>query len=45
MKFAKATKMLVPEVGLKDGLMLMLYERNKKQKGKSTFVNVNKYAK
>lgn len=45
MKFAKATKMLVPEVGLKDGLMLMLYERNKKSKGKSTFVNVNKYAK
>ncbi len=45
MKFAKATKMQVPEVGLKDGLMLMLYERNKKTKGKSTFVNVNKYAK
>ena len=45
MKFAKATKMQVPEVGLKDGLMLMLYERNKKSKGKSNFVNVNKYAK
>jgi len=45
MKFAKATKMQVPEVGLKDGLMLMLYERNKKHKGKSTFKNVNKYAK
>lgn len=45
MKFAKATKMQVPEVGLKDGLMLMLYEKNKKHKGKSTFVNVNKYAK
>jgi exopolyphosphatase/guanosine-5'-triphosphate,3'-diphosphate pyrophosphatase len=45
MKFAKATKMQVPEVGLKDGLMLMLYERNKKYKGKSNIINVNKYAK
>jgi len=45
MKFAKSTKMLVPEVGLKDGLMMMLYERNKKLKGKNNFVNVNKYAK
>ncbi len=45
MKFAKAHKMQVPEVGLKDGLMLMLYERNKKKKGKNTFVTVNKYAK
>ncbi|HSZ25574.1 MAG TPA: hypothetical protein VK766_07655, partial [Cytophagaceae bacterium] len=45
MKFAKATKMQVPEVGLKDGLMLMLYEKNKKNRGKNTFVNVNKYAK
>jgi exopolyphosphatase/guanosine-5'-triphosphate,3'-diphosphate pyrophosphatase len=45
MKFAKATKMQVPEVGLKDGLMLMLYERNKKSKGKSNIINVNKYAK
>ncbi len=44
MKFAKATKMQVPEVGLKDGLMLMLYERNKKS-GKKNIVNVNKYAK
>jgi len=45
MKFAKATKMQVPEVGLKDGLMLMLYEKNKKHKGKSNIVTVNKYAK
>jgi exopolyphosphatase/guanosine-5'-triphosphate,3'-diphosphate pyrophosphatase len=45
MKFAKATRMIVPEVGLKDGLMLMLYERNKKYKSSNHIVNVNKYAK
>jgi exopolyphosphatase / guanosine-5'-triphosphate,3'-diphosphate pyrophosphatase len=32
MKAASSTKMLVPDVGLKDGLMQVLYERNKKKK-------------
>jgi len=31
MQWANASKILVPEVGLKDGIMLHLYERNTKQ--------------
>jgi exopolyphosphatase/guanosine-5'-triphosphate,3'-diphosphate pyrophosphatase len=46
MRWAKASKMMVPELGLKDGLMLMLYERVKNKKTSTgTVVNVNKYAK
>jgi exopolyphosphatase/guanosine-5'-triphosphate,3'-diphosphate pyrophosphatase len=45
MEFAKAKKMMVPEVGLKDGLMLMLYERNKNKSGVTQIKNVNKYQK
>jgi exopolyphosphatase/guanosine-5'-triphosphate,3'-diphosphate pyrophosphatase len=45
MEFAKAKKMMVPEVGLKDGLMLMLYERNKNKTGVTHIKNVNKYQK
>lgn len=45
MEFAKAKKMMVPEVGLKDGLMLMLYERNKNKTGVTQIKNVNKYQK
>ncbi|MCS6824275.1 MAG: phosphatase [Cytophagaceae bacterium] len=44
MKYAKCSKMLVPEVGLKDGLMLMLYEKNKSI-GNKNVITVNKYAK
>jgi len=46
MEWAQAEKMVVPEIGLKDGLMQMLYNRNKKdflQYHKIT--NVNKYQK
>ncbi|WMJ74492.1 phosphatase [Cytophagaceae bacterium ABcell3] len=45
MKWAKATKMFVPEVGLKDGLMLMLYEKHKDKVEDTNFVTVNKYQK
>jgi exopolyphosphatase / guanosine-5'-triphosphate,3'-diphosphate pyrophosphatase len=47
MEFAKAKHMMVPEVGLKDGLMLMLYERNKhlNVKDLDSIRNVNKYQK
>ncbi len=46
MRWAKATKMLVPELGLKDGLMLMLYERNtNKTVGGNQVLNFNKYKK
>jgi len=47
MEFAKAKNMLVPEVGLKDGLMLMLYERNKHLHitDLDSIRNVNKYQK
>jgi exopolyphosphatase / guanosine-5'-triphosphate,3'-diphosphate pyrophosphatase len=38
MEWARAKYMFVPEVGLKDGIMLHLYERNSKQK-KFEFVN------
>jgi len=31
MEWAHATDILVPEVGLKDGIMLHLYEKNAKQ--------------
>jgi exopolyphosphatase / guanosine-5'-triphosphate,3'-diphosphate pyrophosphatase len=31
MEWARASSILVPEVGLKDGIMLHLYERNKRQ--------------
>lgn len=46
MKWARSRKMLVPEVGLKDGIMLMLYEKHKDEFEKTTsFVNANKYQK
>ncbi|MBC7487689.1 MAG: phosphatase [Cytophagaceae bacterium] len=46
MRWAKATKMMVPELGLKDGLMLMLYERNtQKSVGANQVLNFNKYKK
>ncbi len=46
MRWAKATKMMVPELGLKDGLMLMLYERNtEKSVGPNQVLNFNKYKK
>jgi exopolyphosphatase / guanosine-5'-triphosphate,3'-diphosphate pyrophosphatase len=48
MKWAKASKMFVPEVGLKDGLMLMLYEKHKDKLeniSMDSIVNVNKYQK
>jgi exopolyphosphatase/guanosine-5'-triphosphate,3'-diphosphate pyrophosphatase len=46
MRWAKATKMLVPELGLKDGLMLMLYERNtNKSVAVNQVLNFNKYKK
>jgi exopolyphosphatase/guanosine-5'-triphosphate,3'-diphosphate pyrophosphatase len=32
MEWAHAASILVPEVGLKDGIMLHLYEKNKKKK-------------
>lgn len=38
MEWAKSKKMLVPEVGLKDGILLHLLERNRKHK-KVEFVN------
>jgi exopolyphosphatase/guanosine-5'-triphosphate,3'-diphosphate pyrophosphatase len=47
MDFAKAKHMMVPEVGLKDGLMLMLYEKNKHKHitDLDSIRNVNKYQK
>ena len=46
MKWARSKKMLVPEVGLKDGIMLMLYEKHKDEFEKTTsIVNANKYQK
>lgn len=46
MEFAKSKKMVVPEVGLKDGLMLMLFEKNKhKIDNLNSIKNVNKYQK
>jgi exopolyphosphatase/guanosine-5'-triphosphate,3'-diphosphate pyrophosphatase len=38
MEWAKATNIIVPEVGLKDGILLHLFEKNSKQK-KIDFVN------
>jgi len=46
MKWANSKKMLVPEVGLKDGIMLMLYEKHRHEFEKTTsIVNANKYQK
>ncbi len=46
MKWAKATKITVPELGLKDGLMLELYEKNAgKSVGSGQVLNFNKYKK
>lgn len=46
MEWSGAKKMLVPEIGLKDGLMLMLFEKNKKELEQYDMVtNVNKYQK
>jgi exopolyphosphatase / guanosine-5'-triphosphate,3'-diphosphate pyrophosphatase len=45
-KWAGAKKMLVPEIGLKDGLMLMLLEKHKAQvEDIVTIRNVNQYQK
>jgi len=38
MEWAKAMNIVVPEVGLKDGILLHLFEKNSKQK-KIDFVN------
>lgn len=46
MQWSGARKMVVPEVGLKDGLMLMLYDRNNPEhEHYATIENVNKYQK
>lgn len=46
MKWAKASKIIVPELGLKDGLMLELYEKNAgKSIGSGQVLNFNKYKK
>lgn len=46
MKWSGAKDMIVPEVGLKDGLMLKLFERNKSNFPEySKFENTNKYQK
>lgn len=46
MRWSGAKKMLVPEIGLKDGLMQMLFERNKKELEQYDLItNVNKYQK
>ncbi len=46
MKWSGANDMIVPEIGLKDGLMLMLYERNKPDSAAySRIENTNKYQK
>jgi exopolyphosphatase/guanosine-5'-triphosphate,3'-diphosphate pyrophosphatase len=46
MKWSGATDMIVPEVGLKDGLMLKLFDRNKADfLGFNKFENTNKYQK
>jgi exopolyphosphatase/guanosine-5'-triphosphate,3'-diphosphate pyrophosphatase len=46
MKWAKAKKMLVPEIGLKDGLMLMLYDKHKEHVEDIDIIkNVNRYQK
>jgi exopolyphosphatase/guanosine-5'-triphosphate,3'-diphosphate pyrophosphatase len=39
MKFAGADEMVVPELGLKDGLIYMLYEKHTKAQKKAVFVN------
>jgi exopolyphosphatase / guanosine-5'-triphosphate,3'-diphosphate pyrophosphatase len=46
MKMSGAKKMLVPEIGLKDGLMMMLFEKNKDQVEDIKIIrNVNQYQK
>lgn len=46
MKWSGATDMIVPEIGLKDGLMLKLYEKNKPEFSTYSKVeNTNKYQK
>ncbi len=46
MQWAKASKMVVPELGLKDGLMLMLYERfTNTTLNSNQIMNYNKYKK
>ena len=38
MEWSKSNKMLVPEVGLKDGILLYLFDKNRKRK-RVSFVN------
>ena len=45
MKYADAREMLVPELGLKDGLIQMLYQKHTKAADKAVFVNTNKFQK
>ena len=45
MKFAGASEMLVPELGLKDGLIQMLYKKHTGPGAKTAFVNTNKFQK
>jgi len=39
MKCANATKILVPDVGLKDGIMSYLYEKNRYRNGRFSIKN------
>ncbi|MDP4679209.1 MAG: hypothetical protein NWS46_02460, partial [Cyclobacteriaceae bacterium] len=39
MKFAKADKILVPDLGLKDGIMNFLYEKNRYRNGRFSIKN------
>lgn len=45
MKWADTKEMLVPELGLKDGLIQMLYRRNTKDGDKAVMVNRNQFQK
>lgn len=45
MKWAGADQMLVPELGLKDGLIQLLYNRQTKNGKSPVFINTNKFQK
>lgn len=45
MKYAGAREMIVPELGLKDGLIQMLYRRHTHSISNPVFVNANKFQK
>lgn len=45
MQWAEAKEMLVPELGLKDGLIQMLYNKHTKNSKKAIFVNTNQFQK